>query len=57
MDVGPAELLIVLMVALLLFGGAKLPKLARSVGEAAKEFRAGVGEGTEEVKRVDDTEV
>jgi sec-independent protein translocase protein TatA len=57
MDVGPAELLIVLVIALVLFGGAKLPKLARSVGEAAKEFRAGVSAGAEEVSRVDDTEV
>jgi sec-independent protein translocase protein TatA len=45
MDVGPAELLIVLLIALLVFGGAKLPKLARSIGEAAKEFRAGIDEG------------
>ena len=45
MDVGPAELLIVLAIALLLFGSAKLPKLARSMGQASKEFRRGVNEG------------
>jgi TatA/E family protein of Tat protein translocase len=42
MDLGPTELLIVLAIALLLFGGAKLPKLARSLGEASREFRKGV---------------
>jgi sec-independent protein translocase protein TatA len=42
MDLGPTELLIVLALALLLFGGAKLPKLARSMGEASREFRKGV---------------
>ena len=42
MDVGPAELMIVLLIALLIFGGAKLPKLARSMGEAASEFRKAV---------------
>ena len=42
MDIGPTELLIVLAIALLLFGGAKLPKLARSMGEASREFRKGV---------------
>jgi TatA/E family protein of Tat protein translocase len=42
MDLGPTELLIVLAIALLLFGGAKLPKLARSMGEASREFRKGV---------------
>jgi sec-independent protein translocase protein TatA len=42
MDIGPTELLIVLAIALVLFGGAKLPKLARSMGQASREFRAGV---------------
>ncbi len=45
MDVGPVELLIVLAVVLLLFGSTRLPKLARSMGQAAKEFRTGVAEG------------
>jgi sec-independent protein translocase protein TatA len=42
MDVGPAELLIVLAVVLLLFGSKKLPELARGMGQAAKEFRKGL---------------
>jgi sec-independent protein translocase protein TatA len=36
------ELLIILAVVLLLFGGAKLPKLARSLGQAQKEFKDGI---------------
>ena len=36
---GAPELLVVLVLVLLLFGPAKLPKMARSIGEAAKEFR------------------
>lgn len=36
---GPTELLILLAVVLLLFGGAKLPKLAKSLGEAQHEFK------------------
>jgi sec-independent protein translocase protein TatA len=39
---GPPELLIVLAVALLVFGGAQLPKLARSLGQAHNEFRKGL---------------
>jgi len=35
----------VLVVVLVLFGGAKLPKLARSLGEAQNEFRKGMSEG------------
>jgi sec-independent protein translocase protein TatA len=39
MSLGPTELLIVLAIVMLLFGAAKLPKLARSLGESAKEFK------------------
>ena len=42
---GATELLIVLLVVLLLFGGAKLPKLARSLGQAKNEFERGTKEG------------
>lgn len=44
MPQGP-ELLIVLLVIVLLFGGAKLPKLARSLGQAQSEFRQGLARG------------
>ncbi len=45
---GAPELLIVLAVLLLLFGAPRLPKLARSLGQASKEFRQGLSEGTED---------
>ncbi len=45
MNFGPTELLIVLAIVLLLFGSTKLPKLARSLGQASKEFKTGVKEG------------
>jgi sec-independent protein translocase protein TatA len=41
MNLGATELLIVLAVVLLLFGSTRLPKLAKSMGEAAREFRKG----------------
>ena len=44
-DVGGPELLIILAVILLLFGGKKVPELARSLGKAKKEFQKGVDEG------------
>ena len=40
MSLGPTELIIVLAIVMLLFGAAKLPKLARSLGESAKEFKS-----------------
>jgi len=39
------DILIVLVVVALLFGGAKLPKLARSLGSAKGEFERGLKEG------------
>jgi sec-independent protein translocase protein TatA len=47
-DIGPAELAIVLLIALLIFGGAKLPKLARSMGQATHEFRKGFHLGADD---------
>jgi TatA/E family protein of Tat protein translocase len=44
-DLGAPELLIILVIAFLLFGANKLPKLARSLGQASKEFKAGTVEG------------
>ncbi len=44
-SIGPTELLIVLGIVLLLFGSTRLPKLARSMGQAQKEFKKGVSEG------------
>ncbi|NIA03376.1 MAG: twin-arginine translocase TatA/TatE family subunit [Nitrospirae bacterium] len=44
-NLGGPELLIILVVVLLLFGSAKLPNLARSIGASAKEFKRGVDEG------------
>jgi sec-independent protein translocase protein TatA len=40
MSLGPTELLIVFAIVMLLFGATKLPKLARSLGESAKEFKS-----------------
>jgi sec-independent protein translocase protein TatA len=42
---GTTEWIIIAVVVLLLFGGAKLPKLARSLGQAQTEFKKGIKEG------------
>lgn len=43
---GTPELIIILLVVLLLFGGKKLPELARSVGESMTELRKGANGST-----------
>jgi sec-independent protein translocase protein TatA len=39
MGLGGSELLIILAIILLLFGGAKLPQLAKGLGQSMKEFK------------------
>jgi|TARA_Y100001949_G_C15975616_1_gene325893 sec-independent protein translocase protein TatA len=43
-NLGGSELIIILIIVLVLFGGAKLPKLARSLGQAQKEFKDGMND-------------
>jgi sec-independent protein translocase protein TatA len=38
-NLGPTELIIVLAIMLLIFGSTRVPALARSLGQAAKELR------------------
>lgn len=44
MSLGP-EWLIVIALVILLFGGKAIPKLARGLGQAQKEFKQGLAEG------------
>ena len=46
-SIGAPELIIVLAIVLLIFGSTKLPKLARSMGQASKEFKKGIDEGAQ----------
>ncbi|HEY4609010.1 MAG TPA: twin-arginine translocase TatA/TatE family subunit [Gemmatimonadaceae bacterium] len=41
----PPEIVLILVVVLVLFGGAQLPKLAKNLGKAQKEFKDGLSEG------------
>ena len=45
-SIGAPELIIILVVVLLLFGSTRLPKLARSLGEASREFKKGINDRT-----------
>lgn len=49
----PAEIGIVVLVIVLLFGGSQLPKLARSIGQAQKEFKKGLDEGSKDASNSD----
>lgn len=42
LDIGAPELIIILVIVLLLFGGKKLPELSRSIGTSLREIRGGL---------------
>ncbi|MBL9218999.1 MAG: twin-arginine translocase TatA/TatE family subunit [Opitutaceae bacterium] len=45
---GGTELIVILLIVLLLFGGAKLPALAKGLGQSIKEFKKASKEGDED---------
>ena len=47
----PPEIVLILVVVLVLFGGAQLPKLAKNLGKAQKEFKDGLSEGQKEADK------
>ena len=49
-NIGTSEIIIIAIVLLVLFGGKKLPELAKGLGEASKEFRKAFSEGEKEDK-------
>ncbi|MGH9136192.1 MAG: Sec-independent protein translocase subunit TatA/TatB [Acidimicrobiales bacterium] len=48
MDIGPGELMVILAIVLVLFGGKKIPEIARGLGQAQREFRRGLEDGNDE---------
>ncbi len=51
----PPEIVLILVVVLVLFGGSQLPKLAKNLGKAQKEFKDGLAEGQKEADKAKET--
>ncbi|MBL8158948.1 twin-arginine translocase TatA/TatE family subunit [Candidatus Saccharibacteria bacterium] len=49
-NIGATELIIILAILILLFGAAKLPQLARSIGTSARELRKGMSDDVSDDK-------
>ena len=47
-NMGPGEWILILAVALLVFGATRIPKIARSLGRSATEFKKGLRESGDE---------
>jgi sec-independent protein translocase protein TatA len=49
-SLGPTELIIVLVIVLVLFGGSRLPSLMKGMGEGIRNFKQGMNDDSEEKK-------
>ena len=54
MSLGPWEIALIILFIIIVFGGKKLPELARGLGLGLKEFKKAKQEITDEVKNVSD---
>jgi sec-independent protein translocase protein TatA len=52
---GPTELIVILIIALVIFGPSRLPKVGQSVGQALHAFRESTDKVTAEVQKSLDT--
>lgn len=51
MGIGPGELLLILLIALILFGPGKLPELGKALGKTIREFREATRDVTTQITR------
>lgn len=48
---GPTEIVLIVLIVLLLFGGKKIPELMKGLGKGIKEFKDGINEENKENKK------
>jgi sec-independent protein translocase protein TatA len=51
MSLGGGEIMWIVIIALLVFGPSQIPKLAKGMGQAIKEFKRAQREITDEIER------
>lgn len=56
LGLGQGEIIVILLVLLLLFGGKKLPELARGLGKSIREFKRATSDVEEDLRRAIDEE-
>ena len=50
-NIGGTELIVILVIVLLLFGGKKIPELMKGVGKGVRSFKEGMNDINEEIKK------
>lgn len=51
LNLGTGEIIAIVLIILLLFGGRKIPELMRGLGKGVKSFKQGMNEVEEEIKK------
>ena len=54
-NIGTGEIILIVLVVLLLWGGKKIPELMKGLGKGVKSFKEGLNEIEKDVKDVDTT--
>lgn len=54
LDLSTPDLLIILVIVLLIFGGKKLPELSRSLGSSMRELRKGINDSGAQKQKADE---
>lgn len=56
--IGPMELIIIFLIVILLFGGKKIPEIAKGLGKGIRDFKTSMnGTDEEEAKKLANSEV
>jgi sec-independent protein translocase protein TatA len=50
--IGPMELIIILLIVILLFGGKKIPEIAKGLGKGIRDFKSSLNNSDEEGKNL-----
>jgi len=53
--IGPWQIILIVAIVLLLFGGKKIPELMKGIGKGAREFKKGLSGEDEESEKKNDT--
>jgi sec-independent protein translocase protein TatA len=53
---GAQELIIILIIVLVLFGGRKIPEIMRGLGQGMREFKSASTQAVDDIKKMADTE-
>lgn len=53
-NLGTGEIIVIVLVILLLFGGKKIPELMKGIGKGVKSFKQGLNEVEDEIKKASD---